>query len=76
MSNFGSYVKALRKASTHLTEEAIFRQNDTLRQNDITTKGRQGNRETSMAFSNTCGGRYGDRGGREKGHEINKRATH
>ena len=51
MSNFGSYVKALRKASTHLTEEPFFRQND------ITKKGRQGNRETSMAFSNTCGGR-------------------
>jgi len=28
MSNFGSYVKALRKASTHLTEEPFFRQND------------------------------------------------
>ena len=25
MSNFGSYVKALRKASTHLTEEPLFR---------------------------------------------------
>ena len=24
MSNFGSYVKALRKASTHLTEEPQF----------------------------------------------------
>jgi len=24
MSNFGSYVKALRKASTHLTEELLF----------------------------------------------------
>jgi len=24
MSNFGSYVKALRKASTHLTEEPFF----------------------------------------------------
>jgi hypothetical protein len=26
-------------------------------------------------FSNTFGGRYGDRGGRERGHEINKKAT-
>jgi len=24
MSNFGSYVKALRKASTHLTEEPFY----------------------------------------------------
>jgi len=24
MSNFGSYVKALRKASTHLTEEPVL----------------------------------------------------
>ena len=27
-------------------------------------------------FSNTFGGRYGDRGGRERGREINKKATH
>jgi len=24
MSNYGSYVKAIRKASTHLTEETFF----------------------------------------------------